>query len=207
MTTMCTAMEADELRRWWRETLADGARRDAFDYPFARLNGRYEAAAADERRVLGDLLGEWALSDDPAERFAAVGVAQRHRVGQAVPGLRRLAERLRTSDDAQAPSELHRVEMFIQDIEAREERRPAGSPLELIELERTLPESKRTSGASDAQLDALEGYVAALADARDPAKIDEAATLLVRMAMEFGLDLHSDLALAVAEFANERRHC
>jgi len=78
-----------------------------------QLYGRFDAH---ERLMANQLLSEWALSEDEAIRFDALGLIKDLKISTAMPSLRQLAERLRREQSPGAPFELEKVERIMAEI-------------------------------------------------------------------------------------------
>lgn len=77
------------------------------------LSRHYAALAADEKRAVDDLLGDWVLSDDPKLRFDALAVISDNNVRAVVPSLRQLADRLEDAAEPSAPYEWLKVNRLL----------------------------------------------------------------------------------------------
>lgn len=81
-----------------------------------RLLELYRRFNTHERFMANQVLSEWALSEDEAIRFDALGLIKDLKIATAVPSLLQLAERLRREQSPGAPFELEKVERIITEI-------------------------------------------------------------------------------------------
>jgi hypothetical protein len=113
-------MELDEFRRQmesYRQQADNEATR--LKEPFTvrkRMLQLYDRLDMRERLMADQVLSEWALSDDEAARFDALGLIKDLKIGTAAPSLRQLAQRLAKEQSPGAPFELEKVERIIAEI-------------------------------------------------------------------------------------------
>jgi hypothetical protein len=133
-------------------------------------------------------------------------VANAYGVSDAVPALRELAGRLRSSDAPGADSERSRVENFVRDLESGGEQDPAAgrTPDELLAHAREEIARAREAGGTTG-IDTLASYLEATACARDDGELRYFANVLGRSVIELTLPRDSELAQAVMAYANERQ--
>jgi hypothetical protein len=81
-----------------------------------RMLQLYSRFDAHERLMANEVLTEWALSEDEAIRFDALGLIRDLKIITAAPWLRKLAERLGKEQSPGAPFELGKVERIIAEI-------------------------------------------------------------------------------------------
>jgi hypothetical protein len=81
------------------------------------LSSEYARLSPSERAVIDGLLGQWILSEDERERFAARVLAKDHRIANLLPALHQLAARLRQRRSHSAPFEFKRVSEVIESLE------------------------------------------------------------------------------------------
>ena len=108
-----------DVRTAWRK-LRDDLREEYRDTKYAEdalteLSNAYSTLPEDEREVVDELLGEWALASDDI-RFDALFLIGEHRITATIPALRRLARRLEDSSDAMAISKWGLVNGIIGEL-------------------------------------------------------------------------------------------
>jgi hypothetical protein len=113
-------MELDEFRQQMEvyRQQADSEAAQLKD-PFTvrkRMLRLYDRLDMRERLMADQVLSEWALSDDEATRFDALGLIRDLKIGTAAPSLRQLAQRLRKEQSPGAPFQLKKVERIIAEI-------------------------------------------------------------------------------------------
>jgi hypothetical protein len=81
-----------------------------------RMLQLYSRFDAHERLMANEVFNEWALSEDEAVRFDALGLIRDLKIVTATPSLRELAERLGREQSPGAPFELEKVERIIAEI-------------------------------------------------------------------------------------------
>jgi hypothetical protein len=81
-----------------------------------RLLQLYSRLDAHERLMADQVFGEWALSEDEAVRFDALGLIKDLKIVRATPSLRKLAERLGKEQSRGAPFELEKVRRIMVEI-------------------------------------------------------------------------------------------
>ena len=77
------------------------------------LSASYAELGDADRRVVDELLAEWALSDDEATRFDALALIDEHEIATALPALQLLLVRLREATDPGAPYECAKVRRIV----------------------------------------------------------------------------------------------
>ena|SRR5262245_60431921 len=116
-------MNSVEFRRWM-----DSYRLDVNEEAISlkdsmlvldRLQALYWKLDQDERAMADQVLADWALSDDETVRFDALALINSIGITSALPGLRRLSERLVASRTPSAPYELKKVNRLIERLGAK----------------------------------------------------------------------------------------
>lgn len=92
-------MNAD-VRRLWESEWEEIHRRNAFSREpleaTEELSERYEQLRLPQRRVVDEVLAEWATSDDAPRRYDALSLIRRHEIASAAPALRMALARIAT---------------------------------------------------------------------------------------------------------------
>ncbi|HXG63422.1 MAG TPA: hypothetical protein VNO22_18770 [Planctomycetota bacterium] len=82
-----------------------------------RLDAFYGQLDESERQLADQVISDWTLSEDPKVRFDALHLISEFQIADALPALRKLAERLAASDAVSAPYELRKVNCIIGGLE------------------------------------------------------------------------------------------
>lgn len=78
-----------------------------------KLRALYESFDESERALADDVISEWALSEDEGLRFDGLALIDDLGIVKAVPTLRELIDRLKSSNAPSAPYDLKKVNRII----------------------------------------------------------------------------------------------
>lgn len=78
-----------------------------------KLRALYESFDAAERTLADEVISEWALSEDEGLRFDALALIDDLGIVKALPTLKKLIDRLKSSSTPSAPYDLKKVKRII----------------------------------------------------------------------------------------------